>query len=110
MHESPLIGCSRSRTDVQSGFAMRAKHFLVRGRVQGVGYRYFALEAANRWGIRGYARNLPSGEVEIHAEGDDEALNLFKEDLQRGPHMSRVTGIIEQDQPFGSYAHFSIRG
>jgi acylphosphatase len=89
---------------------MRAKHLLVRGRVQGVGYRYFALAAANRWGIRGYVRNLPGGEVEIHAEGGEEALRLFKDELLRGPRMSRVREIIEQDLPMGSYSEFSIRG
>ena len=52
---------------------VRAKHFLVRGRVQGVGYRYFAREAAEELGIKGYARNLHSGDVEVHAEADEGA-------------------------------------
>jgi len=50
---------------------MRAKHYLVRGRVQGVGYRYFALEAAERLGVTGYVRNLATGEVEVHAEAEE---------------------------------------
>jgi acylphosphatase len=90
---------------------MRARHYLVRGRVQGVGYRYFALAAAEQLGIRGYARNLGSGEVEIHAEGDDAALTRFKEELRRGPRMARVSEVIEEDLPAtGSYSSFLIRG
>lgn len=89
---------------------VRAKHYLVRGRVQGVGYRYFALETAERLGITGYARNLHSGEVEVHAEGDETVLERFKLELERGPRMGRVTEVIENDVPSGSYASFLIRG
>jgi acylphosphatase len=90
---------------------LRAKHYLIRGRVQGVGYRYFAREAAERRGIRGYARNLRSGEVEVHAEAEEEALALFKQELQRGPRMADVTEIAESDLPVsGSYSSFLIRG
>jgi len=90
---------------------MRAKHYLVRGRVQGVGYRYFALEVAERLGVCGYVRNLPTGEVEVHAEADDAALERFKQELERGPRMSRVTEVVESDLPStGSYSSFRIRG
>ena len=90
---------------------MRAKHYLVRGRVQGVGYRYFVLEAAERRGVRGSVRNLAGGEVEVHAEADEVALDLFKQELQRGPGMARVTEIIEKDLPVsGLYSSFLIRG
>ena len=89
---------------------VRAKHYLVRGRVQGVGYRYFAQEAAQRHGIKGYARNLYSGEVEVHAEGDEEALKLFKLEIGQGPRMARITEIVETDVPAGSYSSFLIRG
>jgi acylphosphatase len=90
---------------------MRAKHYLVRGRVQGVGYRYFALDAAERLGVTGYARNLPTGEVEVHAEADEPALEKFKQELERGPRMARVTEVVESDLPLsGSYSSFHIRG
>ena len=89
----------------------RAKHYLVRGQVQGVGYRYFALEAAQRHQIRGYVRNLRGGEVEIHAEGEEPALELFKQELKEGPPMARVTNIEEHDLPVsGLYSSFLIRG
>jgi acylphosphatase len=91
--------------------ATLARHYLVKGRVQGVGYRYFALEAANRYGIHGYVRNLRTGDVEVHAEGSETALNHFKDALKQGPRLSRVGEIIEEDLPLtGSYTSFSIRG
>jgi acylphosphatase len=90
---------------------MRAKHFLISGRVQGVGYRYFAQACAERLGIRGFARNLFNGDVEVHAEGEDEALNTFKRELQRGPRMSHVTKVVESDTAVtGTHSSFVIRG
>ena len=89
---------------------IRAKHYLIRGRVQGVGYRYFVLEAAERLGVTGYARNLSTGEVEVHAEADEVTLERFKLELERGPRMARVNGIEESDVPGGSYSSFLIRG
>ena len=90
---------------------VRAKDYLIRGRVQGVGYRYFAREAAERHGVRGYARNLSGGEVEVHAEGPETALQLFKQDLDRGPRMAHVTEVIETESTVsGTYSSFLIRG
>jgi acylphosphatase len=90
---------------------MVARDFVISGRVQGVGYRYFAQEAAERRGIRGYARNLFNGDVEVHAEGDAAALQLFKQDLQKGPRLANVTKVVETETAaVGTYASFSIRG
>lgn len=90
---------------------VRARHYLIRGRVQGVGYRYFALEAAEHRGVRGYVRNLASGEVEVRAEADEVSLELFKQDLQSGPRMARVAEIVESDLTVsGQYSSFLIRG
>ena len=90
---------------------MRAKRYVVRGQVQGVGYRYFALGVAENLGVTGFVRNLPSGEVEIHAEADEVTLDLFKQELERGPRMARVTEVIASDLPVsGLYSSFRIRG
>jgi acylphosphatase len=90
---------------------MRAKHYLIRGDVQGVGYRYFAKGAAERMGVKGFVRNLHTGEVEIHAEADDVTLQLFKQELERGPRLARVSEIVEKDVPVsGVYSSFAIRG
>jgi acylphosphatase len=90
---------------------MPAKRFLVRGRVQGVGYRYFTQREAQRLGVNGFVRNLPNGDVEVHAEASPTTLNTFKQELERGPGMSLVTEIVEDDVPdSGLYSSFLIRG
>jgi acylphosphatase len=72
-----------------------ARHYRIRGRVQGVGYRYFTRRIALRLGVRGFVRNLPDGDVEVHAEADGEALQEFRFELERGPVSSRVSEIVE---------------
>ena len=90
---------------------MLAKQYLVRGRIQGVGYRYFVQGAAERLGVKGFVRNLHSGDVEVHAEADDVTLPLFKQELQRGPRMAEVGEVVERDVPVsGQYSSFLIRG
>jgi len=72
-----------------------AKRFFVCGRVQGVGYRYFAERAAARLSIRGYAKNLSDGRVEVYAIGTAEQLAEFAGKLNRGSIMSRVERVDE---------------
>jgi acylphosphatase len=72
---------------------MAAFRYVVRGRVQGVGYRYFVLRQASALGVRGFARNLPDGEVEVVAEGPDEALADLEERLREGPSFASVSGV-----------------
>ena len=74
---------------------MVCRHYRIRGRVQGVGYRYFARRAAQRLGVRGFVRNLPDGDVEVHAEADIDTLQEFRAELERGPDSSRVSEIVE---------------
>ncbi len=75
-------------------------HLWVRGRVQGVGYRIFALQEAQRWGVVGWARNLPDGRVEIIAEGDIQALEQFMAGMRRGPAGARVEDFrVEWEAP-----------
>ncbi len=67
---------------------------LVRGRVQGVGYRAFAIDRAHALGLGGHVRNLPDHRtVEVVAEGARVALDTFVADLWRGPHAARVTDV-----------------
>lgn len=72
------------------------RRFLVSGRVQGVGYRWFARGEAERLGITGYAANLPDGRVEVVAVGDAVALDELEKSLARGPSAARVTGVIAE--------------
>ena len=89
---------------------VRAKRYVVRGQVQGVGYRYFAQRVADRLSVKGYVRNLPNGDVEVHAEADDQTLQLFKQELEHGPRMAQVTRITETEVSPGVYSSFLIRG
>jgi acylphosphatase len=70
-----------------------AYRFRVRGRVQGVGYRYFVLREAERNSVTGYARNLPDGSVEVVAEGGAEALATLEARLREGPAFADVDSV-----------------
>lgn len=69
------------------------QRFIVHGRVQGVGYRYFVRIGALSRGIRGWARNLPDGTVEVIAEGNPADLSSFESHLAIGPSGSEVTKV-----------------
>ena len=73
-----------------------ARRWLVIGEVQGVGYRYFARQAASSLGVRGWVRNLPDGSVEVQAAGTSQALAALKGELRRGPRGARVEEIEEE--------------
>jgi acylphosphatase len=77
--------------------ARRAVRWLVAGRVQGVGFRYFVREVARDLGVTGRVRNLPGGEVEIEAAGDPAALDRLRERVRRGPPGARVAHLSEQE-------------
>ncbi|MGE0811946.1 MAG: acylphosphatase [Vicinamibacterales bacterium] len=91
---------------------MRAtRQFLISGRVQGVGYRWFAMDAASREGLVGHVRNLPDGRVEVVAEGDVDGLTRFEAALRRGPSRSRVEHLqIAEIEPLGGGDGFRISG
>ena len=87
-----------------------ARRFVLSGRVQGVGYRYFALEAARREGLHGYVTNNDDGTVEAVAEGESEAVERFERALRRGPSRSRVEHVMVDDvEPLQSSTGFHIR-
>ncbi len=89
---------------------MRARHAIVRGRVQGVGYRFFAERAARDLGVHGWVRNLPDGSVEAVAEGEDEAIARFLARLREGPRGARVETLAEEDLAVSGFASFEITG
>ena len=76
---------------------MQAKRFFVSGRVQGVGFRFYAERTASRLGASGYARNLFDGRVEVYAIGSAEQLEALQTALRRGPRMAEVDRVDEQD-------------
>lgn len=70
-------------------------HFLVKGRVQGVGFRWFVHREASELELRGWVRNTEDGNVEVVAAGDPEGLGELRASLHRGPRGSRVDQLIE---------------
>ena len=88
-----------------------ARHYRIRGRVQGVGYRYFTQRIALGLGVRGWVRNLPDGDVEVYAEAADAVLRDFRAELERGPAYSQVDEIIETvGAVYDRTPSFEIRG
>jgi acylphosphatase len=90
--------------------AMRvARRFVITGRVQGVGFRYFTHAAAARENIHGSVRNLPDGRVEADAEGDADAMERFERALRHGPPGARVEQLdIEHTVPAGRDTGFTV--
>ena len=72
-------------------------HFLIRGRVQGVGFRWFVHREAAELGLRGWVRNTDSGEVECVAAGDPESLTELRGELRKGSRGSRVDHVLEHE-------------
>ncbi len=64
---------------------MNAYRIVIRGIVQGIGFRYFTRVTANRFNIYGWVRNCPDGSVEIHCEGEESNLQKFLEEIRKGP-------------------------
>ncbi len=70
-------------------------HFLIQGRVQGVGFRWFVHREASELDLRGWVRNTEDGDVEVVASGSTEDLAELRASLRRGPRGSRVDRLIE---------------
>jgi len=85
------------------------RHLLVRGRVQGVGYRWFVRELATSLGLSGWTRNRDDGSVEVQAEGDAAAVEEFVLRLVDGNPAARVEGIESQTAAPQGERGFEIR-
>jgi acylphosphatase len=70
-------------------------HFLIRGRVQGVGFRWFVHREAAELGLRGWVKNTDAGDVEIVTAGEAEVIAELREELHKGSRGSRVDAVIE---------------
>ncbi len=85
-----------------------AVRLLISGIVQGVGYRFFAIRKADVYGLKGFAKNLIDGSVEVFAEGEKGMIEEFIKDLKRGPVSAHVTDIrIEWMPPTYKFENFS---
>jgi acylphosphatase len=86
-----------------------ARRYLISGRVQGVGFRWFTRDAAARERTTGWVRNLPDGRVEAFVEGDADSVDRVERALRRGPGGARVDHVDVLDDVAGGYKDFSIR-
>jgi len=93
-----------------AGKAHIARRWLVRGNVQGVGFRYFAQKTASLLGLTGYTRNLDDGRVEVYAVGPKEKLDEMAGHLRMGPRWSDVRGVDEEEATVHRYSSFEIAG
>lgn len=72
---------------------MITRRFIVKGRVQGVGFRWFVSRRARRLSLVGFARNQEDGSVEVVARGSEAALETLARELAKGPPMAQVSGV-----------------
>lgn len=86
-----------------------ARRFLIGGRVQGVGFRWFTRDTATREGVTGWVRNLADGRVEALVEGEQDAVTRVERALRSGPRGGRVETVnVVTEPPSGAYHEFSI--
>jgi acylphosphatase len=91
--------------------SIQARRFVVRGRVQGVGFRWFVEREAHMLGIAGWVRNNSDGSVEVMAMGTRDQLSGLRSRLQQGPRAARVDGVDESDtKPVEGLQSFRIEG
>jgi len=88
--------------------ALKARHYLIGGRVQGVGFRHFTLRAAHETGVTGWARNLADGQVEVHANGTPARLDAFEARLRKGPLSAEVASFEAEEAAASDSAGFRI--
>ena len=87
-----------------------ARRYVIDGRVQGVGFRWFTHDTAAREGIHGWVRNLADGRVEVMAEGEAAAVDRLEAAIRRGPASARVERVdVEDHAPAGRVTGFEIR-
>ncbi len=87
---------------------IRCRRYLLAGRVQGVGFRYYVSGKALELGVMGFVRNLADGRVECCGEASPRVLELFEEHLASGPRWGRVESIESEDLAPQQYEDFSI--
>ncbi|MCX6581782.1 MAG: acylphosphatase [Candidatus Aminicenantes bacterium] len=76
---------------------MKTYHYIVKGRVQGVSFRHYTQGAAYRLGVTGTVKNLYNGDVEVYAQGEQEAIKEFEAFLNKGPAVARVRQVIREE-------------
>jgi len=106
------LWCTRWSRNLEAetlGEQKLAKLYRVRGRVQGVGFRYFVECSAKQLALRGWVRNLDDGSVEVYAAGTVEQLSDLAGLLWKGPLWAEVRGVDESEAALEDHPGFSVR-
>jgi acylphosphatase len=86
------------------------RHIRIHGKVQGVGYRFFATRVARRMGLKGWVQNMRDGTVEALVEGEKQAIDDWLEELREGPRFAEVTKIEQESKEFsGKLPDFDVK-
>lgn len=88
---------------------MIARHVHVTGRVQGVFFRAWTQEQAQRLGVNGWVRNCPDGSVEAHLEGSESAIQHITERMRKGPSDAQVDEVQVSDAELDGFTRFEVR-
>ncbi len=90
---------------------VQTRRYVVKGRVQGVGFRWYVEREARTLGLSGWVRNRADGSVEVLAAGSNEQLNLLYDKLRQGPRAARVDDVdVEETAPLSDMGTFRIEG
>ena len=87
----------------------KAVHATVTGRVQGVSFRYYAVEQARSLGVAGWVRNEPDGSVVLHAQGADDAVDALVEWCRSGPPLAKVRRVAVREATETAESSFDVR-
>lgn len=86
------------------------RHLRIHGKVQGVGFRFFATRVARRLGLKGFIENLRDGTVEAQVEGEAADIDEWIKEIKEGPRFAEVTKIDQQRREFtGKLADFDVK-
>ncbi len=88
---------------------MKSLHLILSGKVQGVFFRHNTKKKADELGLKGYAKNLPDGTVEVVAQGSQENLEELIAFIRKGPGIAQVTGIKSTHKQPENFGSFDIR-
>ena len=89
---------------------LQTRRYLISGRVQGVGFRWFVEREAAQIGVAGWVRNCENGDVEVMATGTPEQHSALRPRLQQGPRAARVDQVHESAAPLLQAQSFRIEG
>lgn len=91
--------------------SVQTRRYVVKGRVQGVGFRWYVEREARLLGLSGWVRNRADGSVEVLAAGSNEQLNSLYDKLKEGPRAARVDDVdVEEAAPLSDMKTFRIEG